>query len=346
MERILITGGCGFIGTNIALEARKRSYQVISFDNLSRNKSEENIPVLLESGVEIIRGDVRAQDDFQRIPKPDYIIHLAANPGIPWSIESPSYDFDVNARGTINVLEYARAGNLPVIFASTNKVYSDYLNELILCNELDSTRYEWIKKNNAEGITKDGVNERFTTDGHGIYPHSPYGVSKLTADTYCQEYFHIYKLPTVINRMSCIYGFYQKGVTDQGWIDHFIRAIGFMDGKLSIYGTGKQVRDMLWGEDVARLYLDEVENISTVAGEIFNVGGGIKNTMSLLQAIKFIEDLSGKKAALAYHPWRPADQKIYVSDISKAWKILKWEPTVSPKEGVERIYQKYLEVGL
>lgn len=343
MERILITGGCGFIGTNIALEAKWQGYEVVSFDSLVRNKGEENLPVLLSAGVEIIRGDVRNQDDFKRIPRPDHIIHLAANPGIPWSIANPSYDFDVNARGTLNVLEYAREVKAAVVYASTNKVYSDLLNELVELTEDNPTRYPWKvnKRGHRLGLTDLGVSEKFTIDGQEKYPHSPYGVSKLTGDVYCQEYFHIYNLPVVINRMSCIFGNYQKGVTDQGWIDHFIRVIGFGDGRLEIFGNGKQVRDMLWGGDVAKLYLKEVADISKVAGSVFNVGGGMENTMSLLEAIKFLEELIGRKAELTFHDWRMADQKIYISDIRKVSDKLDWKPTISPQQGIDIIYRNY-----
>lgn len=357
--RILITGGAGFIGTNISLEAIKRGHEVIIMDSLVRPKSEENLKVLQEAGVEILRGDVRNAIDLQRSPIPDAIIHLAANPGIPWSIKWPSYDFDVNARGLLNVLEYSRIMSvqvehkIPVVFASTNKVYSDLINEIDF--KEGETRHEWdfeqpkktdnLSKLVQMGITENGVNEFFPIDGFGEFPRSPYGVSKTAGDLYCQEYFHIYKVPTVVNRMSCIYGLYQKGVSDQGWIDHFIRKIGFGDGKLDIFGDGKQVRDMLWGGDVARLYIDELENIEKSQGKIFNVGGGVHNTLSLLESIEIIERLSGKKATIQFHGWRPADQKIYISDISKVKSVMGWTPLVSPTDAIQRMLDKYKEEG-
>jgi CDP-paratose 2-epimerase len=341
---LICTGGVGFIGTNISLEARRRGYEVIAFDSLIRKGSEENIAILQKHGVEIFRGDVRNQEDFGRLPKREIvgIWHGAGNPGIPWSIAHPLYDFEVNAQGTINVLEYSRThGKIPVIYASTNKCYSDMINTIPLKEQ--ETRYEWNqpKEGWMDGVTPRGINEGFTTDGFQKYPHSPYGASKLTGDTYCQEYFHTYDVPVVINRMSCIYGLYQKGVEDQGWIDFFIRSIGMGDGKINIYGDGKQVRDMLFGSDVANLYLDELEKISTVKGNVFNVGGGIDNTLSLIEAISYIENISGKGATLEFKPWRHADQRIYISDTTKVQKALGWKPTVSPKQGIQLMLDEY-----
>ncbi len=309
--RILITGGCGFIGTNITLEALKRGYKVICLDNFQRKGSEENIKILKKRGAEIIMGDIR---DSLKVPSTDAIIHLAGNPGVPWSIENPVNDFGNNVFGTLNVLEYAREQQIPFIFASTNKVYP---------NRSMPTR----------------VSEDFPVDASSIYHHSPYGASKLAADQYVQEYYHTYGVPTVVNRMSCIYGLYQNGVSEQGWIDHFIRTIGFGDGKIDIFGNGLQIRDMLWGGDIARLYLDQLENIDKVEGQVFNVGGGSKNVLNLLSAIDYIEEISGKRAKITYKDWRPADQIIYVSDITKITSVLDWKPTISPKKGIKLIYE-------
>ena len=349
--RILITGGSGFIGTNTCLEAVRRGHKVIAMDSFVRPKSEENIPILKEAGVEIIRGDVRATVDFHRSPVPDAIIHFAGNPGIPWSMNWPTYDFDVNAKGTLNVLEYSRVmggqlgKKIPVIYASTNKVYTDLVNEIEIFEE--EKRYIWegiYPSIIGDGFSHEfGINEKFPLDGFGKYHHSPYGVSKLAGDQYCQEYYQVFGVPTVVNRMSCVYGYHQKGVQDQGWIDHFIRTIAFGDGKLNFFGDGKQVRDMLWGGDVATLYLDELENIDKVKGSVFNIGGGVDNTMSLIEAVARIEEVSGKKATIEYHDWRLADQKVYISDISKVKRELGWSPKVSPMQGIEKIYLSYYE---
>lgn len=341
---ILITGACGFIGTNITMTAIRKGYKVVGMDSLIRKKSEENIPVLEKAGATIIRGDVRSKEDFNRIPGDiDAIIHLAANPGVPWSIEYPLYDFETNARGTFNALEFAKErGKIPFLYASTNRVYSDMVNEI----PLKEKRYSYAiekKKDWLAGSSEKGINEQFPIDGFGKYMHSPYGISKLTGDLYCQEYFHLYGIPTVINRMSCVYGYYQKGVSEQGWVDHFIRKIGFGDKKITIFGNGKQVRDMLWGQDLADLYLWELENINKIKGEVFNVGGGSKNTLSILEAIQLIEKISSRKAIITYKPNRDADQKFYISDIQKIKKRLGWKPQIYPIEGLRLIYKNYLQ---
>lgn len=346
--RILVTGGCGFIGTNVCIEAVNRGHKVIAMDSFIRPKSEQNLKALKKLKVEILRGDVRSALDLQRSPIPDAIIHLAANPGIPWSIQWPKYDFEVNTIGTLNILEYARimgeqfSKKIPVIFASTNKVYSDLINN-IPCKQ-QKTRYVWTQPKDGwfEGVSEHGINEFFPIDGYGQNAHSPYGASKLAGDIYCQEYFLTYGVPTVVNRMSCIYGYHQKGVEDQGWIDHFVRKIAFGDGELTFYGLGKQVRDMLFGTDVARLYIDEVENIDKVKGEVFTIGGGVNNTLSLLEAVNFIEEISRRTAHIQIKPMRHADQRIYISDIRKIKNKLGWEPTVTPQEGIQKMYSAYL----
>lgn len=345
--KICITGGCGFIGTNISLRAREKGYEVVAFDSLIRKNTEENVKVLTDHGVEIIRGDVRSPQDFERLPRDiDGIIHLAANPGIPWSIAWPIYDFTTNALGTLNILEFSRLnGKLPIVFASTNKIYSEEIN--LIPVKPKGNRYVWdftktkkVRPSVLKGITKNGVNEDFPMDSSGRFPHSPYGASKATADLYCQEYFHIYGVPTVINRMSCIYGLYQKGVEDQGWLDWFVRA-KVADTPLNIYGDGKQVRDALFGTDLANLYLKELENIKHVAGNVFNVGGGTEFTVSLLESIDYLNKKGGKPLKLKFKTWRPADQKIYISDTAKVEKVLSWHPKVSVFEGIDRIWEQY-----
>lgn len=352
-KTLVITGGCGFIGTNIALHARKEGYKVTCFDSLIRPLSEENLPVLKKAGVDIVRGDVRNLHDLERLPKSiSGLIHLGANPGIPWSINWPIYDFATNALGTLNVLEFSRLnGKFPVIFASTNKVYSEEIN--LVPVKPKGKRYVWsftkankkrIRPAILAGINKLGINEDFPMDSSGRYPHSPYGVSKATADLYCQEYYHIYDIPTVVNRMSCIYGLYQKGVEDQGWVDWFVRA-KVNNQPLNIYGDGKQVRDALFGSDVAQLYLKEFESMEKVKGQVFNVGGGIKNTISLLEAIEHLNKKGGNPLKLVFNPWRAADQKIYISDISKVQKMLGWSPKVEVLAGIDKIWEMYMKEG-
>jgi len=329
MGQILVTGGVGFIGTNVCLEAKERGHDVVAFDNLVRPLTEENIDVLKRAGVKIVRGDVRNAIDFNKLPwVPDGIVHLAGQCGIPYSIVSPYYDFEVNVLGTLNVLEYSRKhGKIPVAFASSNKVYTDITNDYPMTET--ETRFVW------DGIAS--LDENVPLDAFGQYARSPYGTSKVSADLYMQEYYQCFGVPTVVNRMSCIYGFYQKGVEDQAWVSWFINQIQSGDKKINIFGNGKQVRDMLFGTDVAKLYMDEIENIEKVAGQAYNIGGGIDNTMSLLEAISIIEKWCEQKAELTFLPKRHGDQDIWISDISKIKKDLGWVPTTSPQEGIARM---------
>jgi len=341
--RIGVTGGVGFIGTNVCLEARKRGHEVIAFDNFVRPLVEENVSVLQKAGVKIVRGDIRNKIDFDKLPKDiDGIVHLAGQCGIPYAQISPQYDFEVNVLGTINVLEYSRLhGKIPVAFASSNKAYTNVTNLFPVKETETRYKWDWSIGMTSSYIKKAGINENCPLDAYGEFARSLYGTSKVSADLYCQEYYQAFGVPTVINRMSCIYGYWQLGVEDQGWISHFIKAIARRDGKINIFGTGKQVRDMLFGTDCARLYIDELENIDKVKGKPYNIGGGIENTMSLLEAIKEIENVTGKKAELTYLPKRHGDQDIWISDISKIKKDLGWQPTISPKHGIKMMIEEY-----
>jgi len=214
--KIIITGGCGFLGTNICIEAQKLGHEPIAFDNFTRKGSERNAAILEKKyGVKIVRGEVRLQQDWNEL-EADAIIHLAGQPGIPKSLKNPVLDFHVNALGTLYGLERARQlGNIPFIYASTNKVYSDEINEIELAET--STRYKFIDTDFIEGIP-----EGYPMDSAGDHPHSPYGVSKASGDLLTQEYYHAFGVPTVTLRMSCIYGLYQNGVSEQGWTDYFV----------------------------------------------------------------------------------------------------------------------------
>ena len=335
--KILVTGGVGFIGTNVCLEARSRNHEVVAFDNLVRPLTEENITVLKEAGVIIVRGDIRNAEDFQKFPwVPDGIVHLGGQCGIPYAHVNPIYDFEVNLRGTLNVLEYSRThGKIPVAFASSNKTYSDITDEMFPHHETEK-RYVW------DDI--EALDENIPLDAFGKHGRSLYGTSKASGDLYMQEYYQAFGVPTVINRMSCIYGLYQKGVEDQAWVDWFIRKIAYGDGKLNIFGTGKQVRDMLWGGDVAKLYVSEIEGLvngTLTPGQPFNIGGGKEFTMSLLEAIECIEDVTNKKAELNFTDKRHGDQDIWISDITKITSALDWKPEVSPQEGIRMIVEQY-----
>ena len=250
LKRILITGGAGFIGSTVSEYLLNLGYQVVVFDSFIRRGVEYNIGRLKKA--EIIRGDVRFDYDLEKVGKIDGIIHAAANPGIRWSILMPRFDFDSNASGTLNVLEFARKlGGVPVIYCSTNKVYDGEKINSIPIKELE-TRYEYDSSKYKYGIPPD-----FPVDGGD---HSCYGVSKLAGDIYSQEYCHNMGVPTVINRMSCIAGAWQLGVEDQGWVAWFVLAA--ITGKtINIYGNGKQVRDILDAEDLAKLFEMQLREI-------------------------------------------------------------------------------------
>lgn len=351
-KTVLCLGGCGFIGTNMTIEAINRGYEVVAFDNLSRKEVENNLLYLEKTYKDKFRfvwGDVRKMDDFDKLPKVDAVINLAANPSVIKSIKYTRYDFETNALGTLNSLEFAKKLHIPYIYASTNKVYSDITNELPMIER--EKRYEWGYREGVNNLIMLGmdinesfpisVTDKFPVDGFGKYGHSLYGISKVTGELLVQEYGIQFDIPVVMFRMSCIYGLFQKGVLEQAWVDWFLRKIMLGDGKIEIFGTGKQVRDVLDGRDTARAYLDALENIDKVRGEIFTLGGGPENTYSLLEAIGVIERLVGKKATISYYEKRPSDQDIYISSITKLKDKLNWEPKIKFEDALKDMIKQY-----
>jgi len=352
-------GGSGFIGTNMTIEAIKRGHSVVIFDNLSRKWTEENLIYLRRKYpridyFEFIWGDVRNFEDYMKIPKVDAVINLAANPSVMKSIEYPEYDFQTNTVGVLNSLMFAKRLGIPYLYASTNKTFSDITNTLPIIEK--EKRYQWslIHENKEieistglDMIIKDeyyepfAINEYFPIDGYGKYGHSIYGIDKLCGELLVQEWGLEYKIPTVIFKMSCIFGLFQKGVEEQAWVDFFLRQILFNKGGINIFGTGKQVRDVLDGRDTARAYLDALENINKVNHEIFTLGGGPENTYSLLEAIEVIETLTGKKADLKFFPKRPHDQDIYISSIEKIKNMLGWKPEISFEQSIKNMIAQY-----
>ena len=326
LKRILVTGGAGFIGSNVAEYLASKGYEVIIFDSFIRRGVEHNVSRL--GGVKVIRGDVRFYYDLEKVGAVEGIIHTAANPGIRWSILMPRFDFDSNASGTLNVLEFARRlGGIPVIYCSSNKVYDGGKINAIPIKESE-TRYEFDDPKYKCGIPSD-----FPIDGGD---HSCYGVSKLAGDIYSQEYCHNMGVPTVVNRMSCIAGSWQLGVEDQGWLAWFVFAA--ITGKtINIYGDGKQIRDILDIDDLARLFEMQLKCIDKHKGQVYNVGGGPKNTLSLLESIDYLNSKLNINIPLKFHPWRIADQRVYVSNISKLEKF--WQPQTTPYELLDKIYQ-------
>lgn len=326
----LITGGAGFIGSNYAARCIQRGEAIKIFDNLSRAGSLRNLKWLEESfgktSFELIKGDVRDSDSIDKAIKgAGKILHLAAQVAVTTSVTDPQTDFEINAQGTFNVLEATRkTGDYPpLIFASTNKVYGGMENVQVIEK---TSRYDY----------KDlpfGASENQPLDFH-----SPYGCSKGSGDQYVRDYHRIYGLPTLVFRQSCIYGTRQFGVEDQGWVAWFIIA-AVLGKPITIYGDGKQVRDILFVEDLLDAYDAGFARLPEIGGQIFNIGGGRQNTISVWQEFQpILEKLLGKSIPTSRSDWRPGDQPVFISDIRKAQEILKWSPKVSAEKGIDRLF--------
>src|SRR5438132_159589 len=309
-RRVVVTGGAGFIGSNLVNNLLRDGNDVTVFDSLSRRGSEANLGWLQDqhshNRFRAARGDVRDVRAVQSVIRDaDVVFHLAAQVAVTSSVEDPHSDFEVNALGTLNVLEAARlSGRQPiVVFTSTNKVYGGMEDTMVVDR---NAHYEYRDFPN-------GIPESQPLDFH-----SPYGCSKGAADQYVRDYARIYSLPTVVFRMSCIYGPRQFGTEDQGWVAHFI--ISALTGTpITIYGNGKQVRDVLFVDDLVRALRLAVNNIDTVAGEVFNIGGGPSNTLSVWAEFgDQLQKLTGEAIPVGFEDWRPGDQPCYVSNIEKA----------------------------
>jgi len=330
-ELTLITGGAGFIGSNYAARCLARGQKILIFDNLSRAGARRNLEWLEQvygkGSFELIVGDVRDARAIQdAAKKANRILHLAAQVAVTTSVTDPQTDFEINALGTFNTLEAARlSGNQPTfLFASTNKVYGGMENVPVMEKP---TRYDYAN-------LPDGASEEQLLDFH-----SPYGCSKGCGDQYVRDYFRIYQLPTVVFRQSCIYGLRQFGIEDQGWVAWFV--IAAVTGRpITIYGNGKQVRDILFVDDLLDAYDAAFQRLPEIGGQIFNIGGGIRNTLSVWVEFKpMLEKILGHKIATRSGDWRPGDQPVFISDIRKAQRILAWNPKVGVKDGITRLYR-------
>ena len=329
-QRILITGGAGFIGSNLAHRLLSEGHTVTIFDNLSRAGCECNLAWLQAmhgpKAFQQVRASLSEFDLLQRATEGvDRIYHLAGQVAVTTSVQNPRQDFESNALGTFNVLEAARlVGNDPIlIYASTNKVYGG-MEEVTVHEE--ATRY-------AYATLPCGIPETQPLDFH-----SPYGCSKGAGDQYMRDYARIYKLRSVVVRQSCIYGYRQFGIEDQGWVAWFIIA-ALKQRPISIYGNGKQVRDVLFVDDLLDAYAAIVHHIDQAAGQVYNIGGGPANTMSVwLEFGHHLEKMLKRPIPVKYGDWRPGDQPIYVSDIRKAAGELGWRPRVGVQEGTERLF--------
>jgi CDP-paratose 2-epimerase len=339
----LITGGAGFVATNVADRLLRDGWRIRLFDNLSRAGVERNVEWLKAHGaaprgggaVELVIGDVRDEAAVRKaLAGTSRVFHFAAQVAVTTSLIDPIDDFEVNARGTLNLLEAVRALEDPpsLLFTSTNKVYG-HLDDLRLCPR--SNRYE----PEDPSVAKRGISERRPLDFH-----SPYGCSKGAAEQYVLDYARTFGLPAAVFRMSCIYGPHQFGTEDQGWVAHFlIQALKRQP--LTIYGDGLQVRDVLYVEDLVDAMMLAHDGIDDLAGQAFNIGGGRANTVSLLELIDLIADMTGRRPAYRLEPWRTADQRYYVSDTSKFQQATGWRPRVPVAEGVERLARWLVDSG-
>jgi CDP-paratose 2-epimerase len=339
--KVLVTGGSGFVGSHVSEYYAKQNHEVVVFDNISRAEllhytnphATYNWDYLKDNydNIELIKGDIRNFDALKSAASDvDAIIHTAAQTAVTASVVDPRTDFEVNALGSFNVLEAARLSktNPAVVFCSTNKVYGDNVNSIPVVE--GEMRYSFSDPTYAKGIP-----ETFSTD---LCEHTPYGASKFTADIYTQDYALRGEVDAAVFRMSCIYGTRQFGVEDQGWVAWFTIAT-LLDKPITIYGDGKQVRDMLYVTDLVAAFDAFLQKRDKIHHGVYNMGGGVENTMSLLELLHCLQDITGKQSPLSYSDWRPSDQRVYISDISKAERELGWKPTIDPHSGVVRLVE-------
>lgn len=339
--KFLITGGCGFLGSNLAEEVLERGDELVVFDNLSRVGSEVNLAHLKTLGTfEHINGDIRNTNDVNRViaqVKPDVLFHLAGQVAMTTSISDPRKDFEINVLGTFNVLEAIRQSSPDtlVIYSSTNKVYGD----LEWVNFLEeTTRYS------PENYPK-GFDEQTLIDFH-----SPYGCSKGAADQYMLDYARMFGLKTVVFRHSSIFGINQHSTYDQGWVGWFVQKAleekaGTRKEPFTISGSGKQVRDILFSEDLKKCYFSVLDHQEACIGEAFNIGGGMKNSLSLLELFNFLESHLAVTMNYKKLPWRESDQKVFVADHSKITSITGWKPLIETPQALATMVEWVLISG-
>lgn len=332
--KLLITGGCGFLGSNLAAQAMRRGDELLVFDNLSRLGSDVNLVWLREQGkFRYIHGDIRNQNDITRVVKefkPNVIFHLAGQVAMTTSISDPRKDFEINVVGSHNLLEAVRnfSPESAVIYSSTNKVYGD----------LDQFAYSETNTRYVCAEHPNGFDEQVVLDFR-----SPYGCSKGAADQYMLDYARVFGLKTAVFRHSSMYGGRQFPTYDQGWVGWFCqKAVEASNGAscpFTISGTGKQVRDLLHADDMTCLYFSAAEGIENIRGMAFNVGGGMDNSLSILELFKQLEGMLNIKLVFQKLPKRTSDQKVFVADITRLQKTLQWTPRISADEGLRRMIE-------
>jgi len=328
--KILITGGCGFLGSNLSAAALERDAELMVFDNLSRTGSAQNLDWLRGQGAFThVHGDIRNFNDVTRTIRdfrPDAVFHVAGQVAMTTSIANPRMDFEVNAMGSLNVLEAVRdhAPDAALLYSSSNKVYGDL---------------EYIDYQETETRYVDPAHPQGLDENTPLEFQSPYGCSKGTADQYMQDFARVYGVKTLVFRHSSMYGSRQFGTFDQGWIAWFcgqaVKASqGLLDKPFTIAGNGKQVRDVLEARDMARLYFAGLDHIERAQGQVLNVGGGMENSLSLLELFALLEELTDTQ--LHYEKLEPrfSDQRIFVADLAKASALLDWSPQVTAREGI------------
>ena len=331
-QPVVITGGAGFIGTNLAHRLASEGERVLVFDNLSRPGVERNLKWLLETHgkrVQVEFADVRNPYALRRAVRNEkQVFHFAAQVAVTASLANPRHDFDVNALGTLNLLEALRGADdpAPLLFTSTNKVYGGLDDVGLSCEEGAYHPVDPI-------LREHGINESRPLD-----LHSPYGCSKGAADEYVIDYARTFGIPAAVFRMSCIYGPHQMGNEDQGWVAHFL-ICALEERPLTLYGDGMQVRDVLYIDDLVEAFLAARSQMRNISGQAFNMGGGPPRALSLLELIDMIVELHGEAPACESSDWRAGDQRYYVSDTRKFQEETGWTPRISPEEGVQRLYE-------
>jgi CDP-paratose 2-epimerase len=328
--KIIITGSAGFIGSAFAhAVGAVPGTTTVGIDNLSRRGAASNLAWLKTHASNHVfeKADVRYPSEinavFARHHDADAVVHLAAQTAVTTSVVDPRPDFEANALGTFNMLEAARqhTPRAAFLYASTNKVFGDLEHEPIVKR---GERYEWKDR-------PQGIDESCPLDFH-----SPYGCSKGAADQYVRDYARIYGLRTVVFRQSCIYGPRQFGFEEQGWVAWF--AIAAATGApITIFGDGYQVRDLLWIDDLCALYRAAIENIDKVKGQVYNIGGGPENALSVVEVVKMLERINGRSLNPGSGPWRPGDQRIFIADTTKITRDLGWKPRMRATDGVEEL---------
>ena len=336
---VLITGGCGFVGFNLAMKLRRdySDFRIICFDNLKRKGSELNLLKLKQSNIEFLHGDVRIASDFLNIGHIDVLIEAAAEPSVLAGINgSTDYVIDTNLNGTINCLNYALKYNALFIFLSTSRVYPIKTLESAFWSESDY-RFDWTEKQNIGGLSANGVSEKLSLEGY----RSLYGATKLASELIIQEYQQMFNLRTIINRCGVITGPYQMGKIDQGVVVLWA-AKHYWKGKLSYIGyggLGKQVRDMVHIEDLYRLLNFQIFNFNNLKSKLYNVGGGLDGSLSLMELTDLCERYSGNKINIIQSSEiRPADLRIYVTDNTLVTEETGWQPLIKPDQILQEIF--------